>query len=178
MEPFSALLALCAGNSTVTGEFPAQRPVTRSFDVFFDLQLNERLSKQSWGWWFEMPSRPLWCHSNGTRLDMNRSLVCCLHNGILLLNIKFQVGVHWQCWKKISINLWYELNQKWNFWQNHKRVMSPLSWQDFYLLQLGSFFIECSLQLQMNFHVPPTDNNSLCYSMLFPFYQGSNFETR
>ena len=33
METFSALLALCAGNSPVNGEFPSQRPVTRSFDV-------------------------------------------------------------------------------------------------------------------------------------------------
>ena len=39
METFSALLALCAGNSTETGEFPAQRPVTQSFDAFFDLHL-------------------------------------------------------------------------------------------------------------------------------------------
>ena len=46
METFSALLALCAGNSPVTGEFPTQRPVTRSFDVFYDLRLNKRLSKQ------------------------------------------------------------------------------------------------------------------------------------
>ena len=60
----SALLALCAGNSLVTGEFPSQRPVTRSFDGFFDLRLNKRLSKQSWGWWFETPSRPLWRHCN------------------------------------------------------------------------------------------------------------------
>ena len=30
-----------------TGEFPAQRPVTRSFDVFFDLRLYKRLSKHS-----------------------------------------------------------------------------------------------------------------------------------
>ena len=51
-----------------SGEFPAQRPVTRSFDVFFDLRLNKRLSKQSWGWWFEMSSRPLWRHFNGTCL--------------------------------------------------------------------------------------------------------------
>ena len=35
METFSALLAICAGNSPVTGEFPSQRPVTRSFDVCF-----------------------------------------------------------------------------------------------------------------------------------------------
>ena len=46
METFSALLAICAGNSPVTGEFPSQRPVTRSFDVFFDLRLNKPLSKQ------------------------------------------------------------------------------------------------------------------------------------
>ena len=47
MEAFSVLLTLCAGNSPVTGEFPSQRPVTRSFDIFFDLRLNKRLSKQS-----------------------------------------------------------------------------------------------------------------------------------
>ena len=45
METFSALLALCVGNSPVTGEFPTQRPVMRSFDVFFVLRLNKRLSK-------------------------------------------------------------------------------------------------------------------------------------
>ena len=66
METFSALLAICAGNSAVAGEFPAQRPVTRSFDVFFDLRLNKRLSKQWWGWWFETLSCPLWRHCNGT----------------------------------------------------------------------------------------------------------------
>ena len=60
METFSVLLALCAWNSPVTGEFPAKRPVTLSFDVFFDLRLNQRLSKQSLGWWFETPSRSLW----------------------------------------------------------------------------------------------------------------------
>ena len=48
----------------VPGEFPTQRPVTRSFDVFVDLRLNKRLSKQSWGWWFETLSHPLWCHRN------------------------------------------------------------------------------------------------------------------
>ena len=42
-DTFSALLALCAMNSPVTGEFPAQRPVTRSFEVFFDLCLNKRM---------------------------------------------------------------------------------------------------------------------------------------
>ena len=45
METFSAMLTLCAGNSPVTGEFPAQGPVTWSFDVFYDLHLNKRMSK-------------------------------------------------------------------------------------------------------------------------------------
>ena len=59
METFSAWLVICAGNSPVSGEFPVHRPVTRSFDVFFDLRLNKRLSKQSWGWRFETLSSPL-----------------------------------------------------------------------------------------------------------------------
>ena len=83
METFSALLTVCAGNSPVPGEFPAQRPVTRSFDVFFDLRLNKRLSKQSWGWWFETPSCPLWRHRNGISKRSG------------LINIKVKL-VHWQ----------------------------------------------------------------------------------
>ena len=64
METFSVLLALCVGNSPVTGEFPSQRPVTYSFDVFFDLRLNKWLSKQLLGWWFETSSCSLWRHCN------------------------------------------------------------------------------------------------------------------
>ena len=45
-----ALLAICAGNWPVAGDFPAQRPVTWSFDVFFDLRPNKRLSKEPRGW--------------------------------------------------------------------------------------------------------------------------------
>ena len=74
METFSALLATSVGNSSVTSEFPAQRPVTQSFDVSFDQHLNKWLSKQLWGWWFEMPSCPLWCHCNvvcGNQLDIS-----------------------------------------------------------------------------------------------------------
>ena len=63
METFLALMALCAGNSPVTSEFPSHPPVTRAFDVYF--RLNKRLSKQSWGWWFEAPSRSLWRRCNG-----------------------------------------------------------------------------------------------------------------
>ena len=64
METFYALQALCAGNSPATGEFPSQRPVTRSFDVFFDLHLNKRLSKKSRRQWFETSSCSLWRHCN------------------------------------------------------------------------------------------------------------------
>ena len=46
-----------------TSEFSTQRPVTQSFDVFFDLRLNKQLNKQ-WGWWFGMTSRPLWRDCN------------------------------------------------------------------------------------------------------------------
>ena len=55
METFSAFLAICAGNSPVPGEFPAQRPVTRSFDVFF---ICARING------FETPSCPFWCYCN------------------------------------------------------------------------------------------------------------------
>ena len=64
METLSALLAICAGNSPVPGEFPAQRPVTRSIDVFFELRLNKQLNKQPWGSWFETPQWSLWRHCN------------------------------------------------------------------------------------------------------------------
>ena len=67
METFCALLALCEGNSPVPGEFPSQWSVPRKFEVFFDLPLNKRLGKQSWGWWFETLSCPLWRHCNESR---------------------------------------------------------------------------------------------------------------
>ena len=47
---------------------PVKRPVTRIFDVFFELRLNKWLSKQSWGWWFETPSWSIWRHCNTNRL--------------------------------------------------------------------------------------------------------------
>ena len=94
METFSALLAICAGNSPVPGEFPAQRPVTRNFDVFFDRQPDKRLSKQPWCWWFETPSWSLWRQRSGKLqgglwwnigsghgLALNRLKSHCLNSG-------------------------------------------------------------------------------------------------
>ena len=69
------------GNSPVTGEFSAQRPVTQSFQVVFDLCLNKRLSKQSWGCWFEILSH---------------------HYDVTVMSIKF-IGIYkqsnksWEC---------------------------------------------------------------------------------
>ena len=58
-------------------EFPSQRPVTRSFDVFFHLRLNKWLSKQPWGWWFETPACSLWRHRNGENgLWLKETLDC------------------------------------------------------------------------------------------------------
>ena len=85
----------CAGNSPVPGEFPTQRPVTRSFDVFFHLRLNKRLSKQSWGWWFQTLSRPLWRQCNVLQSCAKPSIyIWCVRFLLKVLNIcGFQSGV-------------------------------------------------------------------------------------
>ena len=97
MKTFSALLAICAGKWPVPGEFPAQRPVTQSFDVFFDLRPNIRLSKQCWGWWFETPSWPLWRHCN----------IHAKHG-----NAIFRVPRYFIAWSLVCIALrgWYKLH--------------------------------------------------------------------
>ena len=61
---------LC-GEFAGPGEFPTQRPVTRSFDVFFDLRPNKRLSKQPW---LETLSWSLWCHCN---VKLNHVFIMC-----------------------------------------------------------------------------------------------------
>ena len=96
METFSALFAHCARNSPVTGKFPSQRPVTRSFDVFLDLRLNERLSKQSRGWWFETPSRPLWRHSNVPHLSViNQKRAVFIATYLLDITFIFRMMSSW-----------------------------------------------------------------------------------
>ena len=133
METFSALLAICAGNSPVPGEFPAQRPVRRSFDVFFDQRLNKRLSKQSWGWWFETLSRSLWRHHNEilamwlpfiAGFDLNSSPPSAAYMrqwiGSALWLVAYWAPSHYlnQCW---VIVYWVHRNKlQWNFNQNTK----------------------------------------------------------
>ena len=116
-ETFSALLALCAGNSPVTGEFPSQRPVTWSFGVFFNL----RLSKQCWGWWFETPSRSLWRHCYGMLTCLFRSnhlyqnwprvkerdrwLVHSPQKGKYCVPVMFSLMLCWTCWMSQTVEL-------------------------------------------------------------------------
>ena len=77
----------------VRGEFPTQRPVTLSFDVYFDLRLNKRLSKQSQGWWFETLLCPLWLHSNDpesyhdANIVFNDDTECCRYG-----NFRYRVA--------------------------------------------------------------------------------------
>ena len=89
----------------VPGEFPAQRPVTRSFDVFFDLRLNKRLSEQSWGWWFETLPRPLWRHSNDLVVIASNGMahtICRVpfsrmttwHGKLFVLMALYVMGIH------------------------------------------------------------------------------------
>ena len=110
METFSALQALCAGNLPVTGELPSQRPMTWSFDVFCNLRLNKRLSKQSWCWWFETLSRSLWRHCNAkvtSRLQDSllykshdfyssfheHSRMCYFSTGYKICRVKFRLNM-------------------------------------------------------------------------------------
>ena len=74
METFSTLLILFERYPLITGGFPSQRPVTRSFDVFFDLHLNKRLSKQSRRQWFETQTHSLRRHCNAMNQWWSRSL--------------------------------------------------------------------------------------------------------
>ena len=89
METFSTLLAICAGNSPASGEFPGRRPVTRSFDVFFDLRLNKWLRKQSRGWLFETPLRT--------------------HYDVIVMYFHLYSLVHWEC-------LWGAIDGSWCTW--------------------------------------------------------------
>ena len=83
VEKFSALLALCDWNPSFTGGFPSKRPVTLSFEVFFYLRLNKRLSKQYKRWWFEMPWRSLWRHCNVSIHFIPLSAMVLTHCGLV-----------------------------------------------------------------------------------------------
>ena len=95
----STLLAFWEGNPPVTGGFPLQRPVTWSFDVFFDLCLNKRLNKQLARRWFETPLRPILRHCNGDNSTNGMEIMalrCTSVPVIVLLTMKPIVKQHFR----------------------------------------------------------------------------------
>ena len=127
-----------------TGEFPAHRPVTQSFDVFFGLCRNKRLSKQSWGWWFETPFRSSWRHCNAEKkvLLTITSMICILFRGwhhgmkmmfasLSLCEGSLQVTVRFP-WRMAS-NTIYDLiklmnKQSWGRWFGSPWCSSDNTW--------------------------------------------------
>ena len=97
--------------STVTGEFPAQMPAMRSFEVFFDLRLNKRLSKQWRDWLFETQSRPLWRH--------------CIDPTSTMCNLLEYHNNHYKFWHTAAP---YNTNYFLQNTQPHSRMVSSKSW--------------------------------------------------
>ena len=93
---------LC-GEFTGPGEFPTQRPVTRSFDVYFDLRLNKRLSKQPWGWWFETPSWSLWRQRNDIEFACSFVLPCFVWY-IYIIDSHFIHVIHLITFSRVCFN--------------------------------------------------------------------------
>ena len=91
-----------------------QRPATQSFDVFFDLCLNKRLSRQSWGWRFETPSRSLWRHC-----DVFTVALSCTAAWIVV-----NIVVHIDYWNlNISIEPYAS---GWSYWHWSSRLTGPV----------------------------------------------------
>ena len=120
---------LC-GEFTGPGEFPIQRPVTRSFDVFFDLRLNKRLSKQPWCWWFETPSRSLWRHRN----DRTIFPLCRNYTNIGILR-SYLTSPHFASWR---IGL-LRNTARWRRYATHESVRMLPPWTSVPLFTSKSF---------------------------------------
>ena len=99
---------LC-GEFNGPGEFPTQRPVTRSLDVFFDLRLNTRLSKEPRGWWFEKPSWSLRRQCNEMH---NKTEAICVYHAMRRSHL-FKRKSDDNCLKMMDINL-SKWAQTWN----------------------------------------------------------------
>ena len=153
METFSALLAVCAGNSPVPGEYTAQRTVTRSCDVFFDLCLNKRLSKQSWGWRFETLPHPLWrqCNVWGLALNSNCRRVNVWEHTILLQFLVCRPQYHlMSLWHHGAVFMneiknGHQLISPWTKWPPFHRWYFQMHFREWQVLYFNSKFTEvCS----------------------------------
>ena len=125
---FSALLALCAGN--------AQRPVTRSFDVFFELRLIKRLSKHSPGWWFKTLSRPFWRHCNVLEIrgGVAKQLSSVEYNSTFFFKYwKYLIVSYYiQVWYRYLVQISEHLSPSLKCWH----WLGPLSWMVNYSRQI------------------------------------------
>ena len=155
METFSALLVICAGNAPVPGEFPAQRPVTRSFGVFFYLHQNKRLRKQSWSWWFEtlwylydvivMRFVMIW------RLTTLAALVLALQvePGLIFNEVGFQIPAPFQCRHMVqNVSLYRWLSAR-------LAILQPCSKSSIFSAFAGLFFLPASQHVQSLLPVGP-----------------------
>ena len=164
---------LC-GDSPVPSEFLAQRPVMRSCDGFFYLRLNKRLSKQSWGWWFETLSRPLWGQRNGK---------CCLQTGGLFVQVSappstaymrqwigsalvrimaYSTPSHYLNQRGFIVNWTLKNNLQWNFDQNTAiflltRKMFPFDEVIIYTIY-SRFVCVCFVVITLSLVVNPYDH--------------------
>ena len=150
METFSALLAMCAGSSPVPGDFTTQRPVTRSFDVFFDLRPNKRLSKHCWGWWFETPlSCPLWRHRNvlATQLAMASATMDLFHSRDIFrsLHVDYQLvlilAIYFQYLKQRGYFCWNLMSYKILKWNKSSKSLKAVLWNAMWRCSLTSKWV-------------------------------------
>ena len=101
---FSVLLALSEGIPPVAGGFLSQRPVMQSFDVFFDLRLKKRLSKQLRRRWFGSHRAYydviVMLLDHNCTLKLTGPLLTHLSTTLVILNIFTNIN----CFKKSSVD--------------------------------------------------------------------------
>ena len=139
------------------GEFPAQRPVTRSFDVFFNQCLYKRLSKQWWGWWSETTSRLSWRQCNV--IGWYRSRVNWPHTMTVLIMCSF-IG---RCVCFLSIyNVWMvRANDK----RRSEITLSLIGWYHYHGTRdyRQTTDQECPSELLWQISIPsPIHNFAIC----------------
>ena len=113
-----------------TGKFLAQRPVTRSFDVFFDLRLNKWFRKQSWSWWFTTPSHPLWRHRNDcTTYRVKHQQIVYGRANSLCVWITATPDNHWRIsGKKSAVSRYWVWNELTKISLTSLHIISVTSW--------------------------------------------------
>ena len=106
METFSALLAFCARNSPVTGEFPHKGQWRWALILYLICALNKRLSKQPWGRRFWTPSLSLWRHCNFHPSSLTHSVRFICNTIYSLWHQTFEsIRNIRSCWSKLLLSV-------------------------------------------------------------------------